>query len=94
VIRMGLSPRGHSERSWVFDPPKRNEDHMLRHPRQSGGPLSDPNAMDSRSPAFAEDKFRGNDLNFERLWRSVSCCVHAGWAFRHPREEMLCIRIT
>jgi hypothetical protein len=45
-----------------------DESHRLRHPHaklalslpKGGGPRHN-NGLDSRSPAFAEDKFRGND---------------------------------
>ena len=44
--------------------PTRGNENQHRHPRESGGPLLVRNTMDSRSPAFAEDKFRGNDVFF------------------------------
>jgi hypothetical protein len=42
-------------------PTHRDETHPRCRPRESG----DPRPVDSRSPAFAEDKFRGNDVTFE-----------------------------
>jgi len=40
-------------------PTRENENR--RRPRESGDPLGVGGKMDSRSPAFAEDKLRGND---------------------------------
>jgi hypothetical protein len=42
-------------------PTRRNENHPRRHPRESGGPFSVRNRMDSR--------FRGNDVIFGRVPR-------------------------
>jgi hypothetical protein len=45
-------------------PTQRNENHIPRHPRESGGPLLVRNTMDSR--------FSGNDVIFERAKREIS----------------------
>jgi hypothetical protein len=42
-------------------PTHMDETHPRCRPRESG----DPRPLDSRSPAFAEDKFRGNDVTFD-----------------------------
>ena len=42
-------------------PTHRDENRRRRRPRESG----DPYRVDSRSPAFAEDKFRGSDVTFD-----------------------------
>jgi len=44
-------------------PPARGNENPRR-PREGGDPWSAGTKMDSRSPAFAEDKLRGNDVTF------------------------------